>query len=150
MCQCFGGEPVDFENLRSPEQQAMMQGLYHMILSGGQQGTTPFPGQLNAPMTDMQKMAAKTMSGIGGYGWEQQKPQYEPVPNMFNPTNTWNLPVRGDGESQTQTNPITPAVDPRVIGLINEILGGGGGGDRFRYDPGNHPRKKEDRKPQRK
>jgi len=135
MCQCLGGEPIEFENLRSPEQQAMMHGLYFPILTGMQQGTTPYPGQLSAPMTDAQKMAMKTMSGIGGWGWEQQSPQYRPVPNMYNPTNSWNLPVRGDGGGNdyagSDASYQPDGVDP-VIGIINELINRGGN-----YNPSN-------------
>ena len=95
MCQCLEGDKVDWENLKTPEQQNMMESLYYQMMKGGQQGATQFPGQLSAPMTDMQKMAAKTQAGVGGFGWEQQSPQYRSVPNMYNPENTNNLPVRG-------------------------------------------------------
>ena len=105
MCQCLQGDKIDWENLRTPEQQNMMEGLYHQLMKGGQQGATQFPGQLSAPMTDMQKMAAKTMSGVGGFGWEQQSPKYRSVPNMYNPENVNNLPVRGGGVTPTPTPP---------------------------------------------
>ena len=80
MCQCLEGEKVDWENLRTPEQQQGMTQLFAPMLTGLRMGATPFSGQMSAPMTDMQKMAAKTMSGIGGYGWEQQSPKFKPVP----------------------------------------------------------------------
>ena len=105
MCECFGGEPVDFKNLRTPEQQKMMDSLYYQMMKGGQQGATQYPGQLSAPMTDMQKMAAKTQAGIGGFGWEQQSPQYRSVPNMYNPENINKLPVRGGGYNPSPTPP---------------------------------------------
>lgn len=125
MCECFGGEPVEFENLRSPEQQAMMNGLYHAILTGGQQGATQFPGQLSAPMTDMQKMAAKTMSGIGGFGWEQQSPKYKPVNNQYNPSNTWDLPVRGKAATTTTTNKTRGMQNGlKPYGVTSQPLGG--------------------------
>ena len=105
MCQCLEGEQVDWENLRTPEQQNMMESLYYQMMKGGQQGATQFQGQLSAPMTDMQKMAAKTMSGIGGYGWEQQSPKYKAVPDMYKPENIHDLPVRGGGVTPTPTPP---------------------------------------------
>ena len=106
MCQnCFQGEQVDWENLKTPEQQKMMESLYYQMMKGGQQGATQFPGQLSAPMVDMQKMAAKTMSGIGGFGWEQQSPNYRSVPNMYNPENVNDLPVRGGGYNPSPTPP---------------------------------------------
>ena len=97
MCQCLEGEKVDWENLRTPEQQQGMTQLFAPMLTGLRMGATPFSGQMSAPMTDMQKMAAKTMSGIGGYGWEQQSPKYKAVPNMYKPENIHDLPVRGQG-----------------------------------------------------
>ena len=105
MCQCLEGDKVDWENLRTPEQQAGMSALFGPMISGLQMGATQFPGQLSAPMTDMQKMAAKTQSGIGGYGWEQQSPQYRSVPDMYNPENINKLPVRGGGYNPSPTPP---------------------------------------------
>ena len=88
MCQnCFQGEKIDYENLRTPSQQQAMNKMYLPMLTGLQMGATQYPGQMSAPMTDMQKMAAKTMSGVGGYGWEQQSPKYKSVP----PTTVPNL-----------------------------------------------------------
>lgn len=107
MCQCFEGEQVDWENLRTPEQKNMMAQLYGPILTGMQMGATQFPGQLSAPMTDMQKMAAKTMSGIGGYGWEQQSPKYKPVPELDIASILWggdNASNREGGGSGQGTN----------------------------------------------
>ena len=116
MCQCFEGQEVDWENLRTPEQQNMMESLYYQLMKGGQQGATQFPGQLSAPMVDMQKMAAKTMSGIGGFGWEQQSPNYRSVPNMYNPENVNDLPVRGQvgtqGNIGKQGNVVVPDQGP--------------------------------------
>ena len=109
MCQCFEGQEVDWENLRTPEQQNMMESLYHQMMQGAGQGATPFPGQLSAPMTDMQKMAAKTMSRQGGFGWEQQSPNYREVPTRYNPSNVNKLPVRGGGYTP---DPIPPGPIP--------------------------------------
>jgi len=117
MCQCFEGQEVDWENLRTPEQQNMMESLYYQLMQGGQQGATQFPGQLSAPMVDMQKMAAKTMSGIGGFGWEQQSPNYRSVPNMYNPENVNDLPVRGGGVNPNPTppGPTPPGPGPEPV-----------------------------------
>ena len=117
MCQCFEGQEVDWENLRTPEQQNMMESLYYQLMKGGQQGATQFPGQLSAPMVDMQKMAAKTMSGIGGFGWEQQSPNYRSVPNMYNPENVNDLPVRGGGVNPNPTppGPTPPGPGPEPV-----------------------------------
>ena len=93
MCQCLEGQEVDWENLRTPEQQASMSMLFGPLMSGLQMGATQFPGQLSAPMTDAQKMAMKTMTKQGGYGWEQQSPKYKPVP----PTDVPQLPFNFDG-----------------------------------------------------
>ena len=110
MCQCLEGDKVDWENLRTPEQQAGMSALFGPMISGLQMGATQFPGQLSAPMTDMQKMAAKTQSGIGGFGWEQQSPKYKSVP----PTEVPPLPFNFSGSSGS--------------GSSGSGAGGGGGG----------------------
>ena len=115
MCQCLEGDKVDWENLKTPEQQNMMESLYYQMMKGGQQGATQFPGQLSAPMTDMQKMAAKTQAGVGGFGWEQQSPKYRSVPNMYNPENINNLPVRGASTTtniKTTPGPPPPRLEP--------------------------------------
>ena len=67
MCDCFGGQPVNFENLKTPEQQNMMAVLASIIGSGLGKGTTPYYGQLTAPMTQPQLAASKAMMQIGGY-----------------------------------------------------------------------------------
>ena len=148
MCQCLEGQEVDWENLRTPEQQNMMESLYYQMMKGAQQGATQFQGQLSAPMTDMQKMAAKTMSGIGGYGWEQQSPKYKPVKNMYKPENINDLPVRGtthgdnvihvDKKNGDGLIPPGPGPDPKpepddVVIQMLMALGMGGSP----YDPTN-------------
>jgi len=67
MCQCFGGKPVEFENLRTPEQQSMMKALYRPIAEGMGGGATQFPGQLSAGQTAPQQAALQAMMGIGGF-----------------------------------------------------------------------------------
>lgn len=148
MCECFGGEPIEFENLRSPEQQAMMQGLYHSMVTGLQQGATPYPGQLSAPMTNPQFAAMKQMMDVGGYGYKPQFPQYRSVPQTNVPL--LDIPGLGGGSQTTnagtQTSQIDPAQDPKFIGFLNEMLGGGGGGGGFKFDPENRSRDKKTRR----
>lgn len=132
MCQCFQGPEINWENLRTPEQQKMMASLYPIIMGAMKEGATPYPGQLSAPMTDAQKMAMKTMSGIGGYGWEQQSPRYRSVPSMPIP----DVPPMpggfddGGADASSQYVPpgggVPPANDP-IVEIINEIINRGGG-----------------------
>ena len=130
MCQCLEGDKVDWENLRTPEQQAGMSALFGPMMTGLQMGATQFPGQLSAPMTDMQKMAAKTQSGIGGYGWEQQSPKYRSVP----PTEIPPLPFNFSGSGGQAGKQGTGISIPKGDGPDPYIPPGPGPG------PGKEPR----------
>jgi len=157
MCQCLEGDKVDWENLRTPEQQKMMGGLYQTLLKGAQQGTTPFGGQLSAPMSGAQKMAMTTMADIGGYGWKPQKAQYKSVADMYDPKNINNLPVRdtittikkpddlkitdmggpkqyGDPSADVSLN---EELIPYLLNALSQMQGMGG---QFNYDPTNPQR----------
>lgn len=123
MCQCFGGQEVDWENLRTPEQQDLMKRMLGPILTGMQTGATQFPGQLSAPMTDMQKMAAKTMSKQGGFGWEQQSPKYRPVPSMDVPL----LDYQPRGGSASSGEKGQPGLTPYDVQSGPKQPGGPGG-----------------------
>ena len=156
MCQCLEGEQVDWENLRTPEQQKIMGGMYYPLLAGAQQGSTPFGGQLSAPMSGAQKMAMTTMADIGGYGWKPQKAQYKSVADLYDPKNINNLPVKGvrttekkktnDGPDPYVTSNTKQASDqsadvslnedliPYLLNALSQMQSMGG---QFNYDPRN-------------
>ena len=67
MCQCLQGDKIDWENLRTPEQQMVMSGLAAPLTEGLNTGATKYPGQLSAPQNAPQQAALQTMMGVGGY-----------------------------------------------------------------------------------
>ena len=156
MCQCFEGDKVDWENLRTPEQQAVMQLLSGPMLSGLQMGATPFSGQMSAPMSGAQKMAMTTMADIGGYGWKPQKAKYKSVPKVDVPSldflgggGNGNTVAKTSDELNTQiTSGEKKASDqsadvslnedliPYLLNALSQMQSMGG---QFNYDP-NNPR----------
>jgi hypothetical protein len=122
MCECFQGQEIDWENLRTPEQQTIMAHLASPIMAGLQMGATQFPGQLSAPKTRGQEAAERTMMDIGGWGYKPQRAQSQPVPGvnvpLFNFTNPGGQAGTGGGV------PVPPGKDPKVI--INPKQKGGG------------------------
>jgi len=62
------GEPIDYTNLMTPEQQQIMAGLGEYL--GGQLGetATAYPGTLNAQYDPAQLAAMNVMMGLGGQG----------------------------------------------------------------------------------
>ena len=158
MCQCLEGEQVDWENLRTPEQQKIMGGMYYPLLAGAQQGSTPFGGQLSAPMSGAQKMAMTTMADIGGYGWKPQNPKYKPVPDRFGTggdnsahvtdatvTNKKKINDRPDpyvtsttkqASDQSADVSLNEELIPYLLNALSQMQSMGG---QFNYDP-NNPR----------
>jgi len=65
---CCTGEKIDFEDLRTPEQKAIMAMLGPIIQSQMKTGATPYSGMLSAPYDVGQIAAMNTMMGLGGYG----------------------------------------------------------------------------------
>ena len=62
------GKEIDFKDLRTPEQMALMQALGPYLLQGINQGATPFPGQLSAGFDPAQISAMNVMMQHGGQG----------------------------------------------------------------------------------
>ena len=156
MCQCLEGDKVDWENLRTPEQQDMMAAMYDVLLRGAQQGTTPFGGQLSAPMSGAQKMAMTTMADIGGWGWKPQKAQYKSVPDRFgtggdnsarvtDASTTTNTKIKDGLEpyatsgtkqygDQAADVSLNEDLIPYLLNALSQMQGMGG---QFNYDPNN-------------
>jgi len=65
---CCTGEKIDFEDLRTPEQKAIMAMLGPIIQAQMKTGATPYSGMLSAPYDVGQIAAMNTMMGLGGYG----------------------------------------------------------------------------------
>jgi len=86
---CCTGEEIDFQDLRSPEQKAIMAMLGPIIQAQMKIGATPYTGMLSAPYDVGQIAAMNTMMGLGGYGGYNapQMPLYPfSVSGGYNPT----------------------------------------------------------------
>ena len=150
MCQCLEGEQVDWENLRSPEQQQGMKQMYKPMMTGLNMGATGYPSQINAPKTRGQEAAQRTMMDIGGWGYKPQRAQYQPVPPADIP-NLLSLAENIEGKIQSgggdviyvdEKNPPPgppgpPGPDPRPdpIEMMQMLMALGMGGSP--YDPTN-------------
>ena len=66
---CCTGRPIDeFQDLRSPEQKAVMAILGPIIQAQMKAGATPYPGMINAPWDRALIASMNTMMGLGGHG----------------------------------------------------------------------------------
>lgn len=102
-CLCQG-EPIEFQDIRAPEQRQLMTNLLPMIQAGLQRGATPYPGQLSAPYDPGQTAAMNTMMGLGGYGG-YQAPQMPMFP----------LSVQQPNIPQPPPTPPVPPVPPHKL-----------------------------------
>ena len=80
MC-CNEGQEIDWENLRTPEQQEVMKAAGEFILPRMGQTATPLPqgAQLSQPPDPSMLAAMNTMMGLGGYGG-YQAPEFQAYP----------------------------------------------------------------------
>ena len=65
---CCKGKEIELKDLRTPEQQQMMQAMFPLLLSGIQRGATPFGGQLSTPPDPSMLHAMNVMMQAGGQG----------------------------------------------------------------------------------
>jgi hypothetical protein len=106
---CCQGDPTKFQELLSPQQQALRNQMISGISSGLKQGATPYGGAVSAGVDPMSLMAANVMMGIGTGG----KRGYT-APNFYgmqggtgttNPWGSWNV---GPGTTTPGTTPTSP------------------------------------------
>jgi len=81
------GKEIDFKELRTPEQIALMKAIGPYLMAGMQRGATPFPGQLSAGFDPSQNAAMNVMMQHGGQGPYQppQMPQNPMAPPPMPP-----------------------------------------------------------------
>ena len=131
LCQ---GEPIEFKDLLSPEQQALRKQLAGMVSQGLSKGATPYQGPLSVGMDPLQLMAANIMSNYGsGKGYNSAA--MSGMPSQWTPG--WHPAYQADtnmGGTKDNGGIWNPIPFPKD--LVNRTPGVGGGG----FDPRDNER----------
>jgi len=133
-------QEIDWENLRTPEQQTVMAQLGSLLSSNLVRGATPYTGAINAPYDPSQLAAMNVMMGLGGQG-QYNAPEiplygggnvgvgpavyadyYTGTDASTNTNAAANLNTNAGSNLDTVPNPIDPVVGPELSpGAIPDV-----------------------------